>query len=114
MRKSRHFYILNKKPIGQFIRRRGNRSMVCSYDHDGMPNMTADPMPPLLVSMPKGFAALAVGQTKGKRLLDVNGGPIKTVEIGRRRLIVYPSLVEYVEKLCAAPRQDARRNPKEL
>jgi len=65
---------------------------------------------PLLLTLAKCFEALDIRPTKGKSLLDTNGGPIETVEIGRRRLVVYPSLIEYVEKLRAAPRQDARRN----
>jgi hypothetical protein len=70
----------------------------------------AKPTPPLLLAMPKGFEALNVGQTKGKSLLDINGGPLETVEIGRRRLIIFDSMVRYVAELRAAPRQDARRN----
>jgi hypothetical protein len=60
--------------------------------------------------MPEAFEALGVGQTKGKKLLDLCGGPLKTVAIGRRRLVVVESMARYVEELQAAPRQDARRN----
>lgn len=58
-------------------------------------------MEKIAVPVVEGFAALGIGRTKGYELIEA--GRLKTILIGRRRLILVSSIKELVEELAESP-----------
>jgi excisionase family DNA binding protein len=57
-------------------------------------------LPPLTVTVKQALALLNIGNTKMYEL--IGNGTVKTVQIGRRRLIVFTSLSRLVEQSVEA------------
>ncbi len=56
-------------------------------------------MEKIAVPVTEGFGSLGIGRTKGYELIEA--GRLKTILIGRRRLILVSSIKDLVEELAA-------------
>ena len=75
--------------------------MSASFPRISASAVSVQPTDRMLVSIPQAASALGLGRTRLYELLDA--GEIETVKIGKRRLIVWASLVGYVENLRSKP-----------